>query len=513
MSRSKKSRGGSARKQGRAGKQARGREMTFEDDTHLHSAFGKRGDRGRGSQSSRGSRHKSAKPPLTFIQSSSLADWNSPFSALSGSRSGGGINQSWRKSFRAREAGTLNRAVAYTYPGGRGKNEALHQQEDLSSSEIVLSASEGRAAVVFDRRPLRPVFFEGSSTSEILERVADSSSDANDLYSESFMPKKDLEERTQDCEGGVSTIKHDVKVSIRQNKGIFRGSFNLRKQQHKSRTVAANSGEGSFLCIGGVRIFTDRADDWFETSDDVVEDEEDEVTLSRFYNRRRTQRKYKPKFRERSSQSDLSDETNHLSSSDIDDEIAEDYIAGVEGDFMDAEGLLQTPGAGHEVHVEDMGGCSTSEDSSYSSDDSRNEEFSGCNAESLLLFADGSASDAEEERDFKAGEIKLENLKLECSGDELEGMECLPTKGKALGKAAAQKEVKQLKARKALPLQLRNGSTNSKKGSKKWQRTEMIARKRHERALLRGFDLATINAVGVMLQAHFMLILFFSCKL
>ncbi|KAI5082166.1 hypothetical protein GOP47_0001909 [Adiantum capillus-veneris] len=490
MSRSKKGRGGAARKQVR---EAGGRDMASEEDTHFHSASVKRGGRSRGSASSRGSGHKSTKPPLMFVQSRSLSDWSPSLSPILGNQRRGGTGQSWRKSSVAQEADVRNRAVAYSYPEARKTIEALQQQEvkDLNAPEIVLSASEGRAAVILDRCPMRPPLFEGSSTSEILERAAVSSSDANEVYSKSIVQK-----RTQNCEGRVRTNKHDVKVSISKKELNQQATWNQRKQQHAPPTVRADSGDGGFLCIGGIRIFTDRANDWFETSDDQVYGEEEEVPLSRFDRRRRTRKKYKPKFRERSSQSDLSEETDHLSSTDIDDDIAEDYIAGVEGDFMDVDGLLQTPGADHEVRVEDMGECSTSEDSSYSSDDSRNEEFSMCNAEALLLSGNGSASDAEEERDSKAGEFNLENLKLECSGDELEGMACLSTKGKTSSKVAARKQVKQLKSGRAFPL---HGSTNSNKGkkapgSKKWQRTEMIARKRHERALLRGFDLATINA-------------------
>lgn len=42
-------------------------------------------------------------------------------------------------------------------------------------------------------------------------------------------------------------------------------------------------------------------------------------------------------------------------------------------------------------------------------------------------------------------------------------------------------------------------------GSKKWQRTQMIAIKRQQRSLLRGFDLAAINSVRVHNNSSFSL--------
>ncbi|KAI5082966.1 hypothetical protein GOP47_0002709, partial [Adiantum capillus-veneris] len=499
--------------------------------------------------------------------------------------------------FRAKRAGTVNRAVAYVYPEARGTNEIFQEQEVESSSspEIILPAVEGRAAVILDRRPVTPALFDISSASgKSLEREVNSSSDRKEVYSLSDLlvhtnslnqstsqdsecddvlnlqhaGKKQVESSTsspeiilpavegraavildrrsvtpalfdissasgkslerevnsscdrkevysssdllvhtnslnqstsQDSEcddvlnlqhAGKKQVKEYAKLVCSTKKGKKQAAGDYRKKQHKA---VADPEEGGFLCIGGVRIFTNRANDWFETEDNPLCVEQKEVPLTRFDRRRRTRKKYKPKFRQIPSQSEQSDETGNSSSTSIDDDVAEDYIAGVEGDFMDVDVLLQTPGACHELRVEDMGDfCATSEESSEISDDSSDEEILGCDEDASASGVD------DEERDSRVENFDLGNLKLECSDDEEEGpTENFHAKGKALCKAAARKQIKQLKAGKSAPVKSAQGSSSSKKkgfGSKKWQRTELIARKRHERSLLRGFDLTSVNA-------------------
>eukprot|EP00250_Pteridium_aquilinum_P019304 c24387_g1_i1 orf=131-2464(+) len=516
---SRKGRAGAAPKQGRGGKQGRGRDLRAEEGIHPDPALASRG-RGRGSQRTQGSRrHSGFTSPITFLQSNALRDWHSTSPALPGRQSGDGVgagkNSRRNSIFRVRGGGAVNKSVGYVYPEAGPSNENLVQQEieERIPPEIVLPASEGRAAVILDRHPIRPSGLSGSLTPS-LDRAVDSADNLNELCSPSDSAMQSAENgqgTSQESEGGVcvgssnlgyvrkkqagqhaktdNSIKKGQNIAARKNK----------KKQDKAGN-AADAGDSGFLCIGGVRIYTNKAHDWYEEQDGIAYGEE-ELPLGHFDQRRRSKKKYKQKFQQVSSDSDDSDESENYGSTDIDEDIAEDYIAGLQGDFMDMDVLLQTPGVHHQMRVEDMGESSfTSEDSLHSSDDSSDEETLGHNAEllqTMLLSGNGSESEDIDSEDEK---FNLECLKLECSGDENEGaIQDLCSQSTAVDKAAAKKRIKQMKAGNFCLSQPAQGSSSSKKknktpGSRKWQRTEMIARKRQERASLRGFDLATINA-------------------
>ncbi|KAH7297994.1 hypothetical protein KP509_25G022200 [Ceratopteris richardii] len=480
MSRSKKGRGGGSRAEKRSNQHSRMIDFVMEEGVCRESGEGGRGkappsSRRRSRRSTNGGSFRSSS---MFVQSSSLGMWSSPSSAHSGGERVGGNSGSWKNSI-SRSQGTriVNKAVGYVYPEANDESTSLQQQgvNIPSSPEIILPASEGRAAVMIDRSPVEQPPDDGISISETLKRGAEGILHSTEKH-----------------------VRENAQVALSERKGKKKTIDRSQDSRSRSRSLTDHNTKGS-LYIGGVRILTDSANDWFEIQDDTACGEDGQMPFIGFGRRRTNRKKHKQKFKQKPIKSEYAaDESDDLNSTDIDDDIAEDYIAGVEGDFMDFDGLIQTPGIHDEPNVENMGevSSSTSESVSDSSSDSTDEGVLGY--DSLLMSSEESESGSDEE--FDIGCISLDDPVLECAGSSIKGLvksKC--ANDKRFNKASSRKLINQLKAGKPSTLhsgvEVKSSKKNKKVfGSKKWQRTEMIAEKRFERSLLRGFDLADINA-------------------
>lgn len=278
----------------------------------------------------------------------------------------------------------------------------------------------------------------------------------------------------------------------------------------KSKNGSGNPSRG-FLSIGGVRIFTNEGENWVEQedgslkfqrgADDTLVREDERFPLAPFHRRAQHRGKYKPKFwqsgassyTETGSLSDDSDESGKFSSSDIEEDLAKDYMLCGGCDFSDTDWLLNTPGL-KQVPVENMDINPVAANSSQM-DDINYEEASDLDSELLqemLTFQENSESVSEGESEAKEEEVNLDNLKLEGSSEDEEVIMGGPYAEQTNFENRQYKEVNssQLQQQGTTKLKLKKGIS----GSKKWQRKEMLAIKWQQRAFLRGVDFSVINS-------------------
>ena len=208
-----------------------------------------------------------------------------------------------------------------------------------------------------------------------------------------------------------------------------------------------------FISTGSPRVPGD------EDDDDVDIGGRGKISSGRFNWRSGRRMKYKPKYRSVENFMEDSDGSENFSSSDIDDDIAEDYIAGIDGDFMEGDLFLQTPVI-HQVPIENMDISFASEDTSELSDV---DTYSGESTESDGEILQEDSKDHISAVKGEGTDINFDVLKLECSTDDSEvSIYDLDPQDMILGKLAKVGNMKQGK-KKSAQLQLIQQRTAVKK--------------------------------------------------
>ncbi|CAK9267797.1 unnamed protein product [Sphagnum jensenii] len=230
-------------------------------------------------------------------------------------------------------------------------------------------------------------------------------------------------------------------------------SHKSKKKMHNSRTPNSKISSG-FLRIGGVRVWTDQGS---SCGNEHLDEEEDTSGLSR------------NAYRGSDDSSSVSEESNSDPiSSDVSDEMAEDYLSnvGVGLGSLDASWLLRDKLFEHSKGKEVI--------NAHEESNSELDELA-----EALHFEEGfvQSSDGEVEHETVAAlwkrDLQLDdNDKSQVAGRQTVSMHA----------SAWPINVHKGKKKKHIP------------GEKKQQRKEQIAAKRQIRAQCRGFDLAAVNA-------------------
>ncbi|CAK9214209.1 unnamed protein product [Sphagnum troendelagicum] len=268
---------------------------------------------------------------------------------------------------------------------------------------------------------------------------------ADNLDVEGFLKfKKDedvaaVETMNVEPQGHHSAVQLEQKTAGGKTSSV---SHKSKKKMHNSRTPNSKISSG-FLRIGGVRVWTDQGS---TCENEHLDEEEDTSGLSR------------NAYRGSEDSSSVSEESNSDPiSSDVSDEMAEDYLSnvGVGLGSLDASWLLRDKLFEH-VPIEDMvlQGLEDERDTTHASSASELSGFSGQSSSPGLYSCLVLSSNLISSRLGLYGHL----------------------------------------ARFWFQSQWQTWSMSSITGEKKRQRKEQIAAKRQIRAQCRGFDLAAVNA-------------------
>ena len=258
--------------------------------------------------------------------------------------------------------------------------------QDIENTQVILpEVNKGMEST----SGMSPRLLQSSNVKDLMV----SSEDLVDSSSSTLIKKKVIE---YDEKPGRNRTKHARKLEKRNN--------------------SSGSDENGVLCIGGMRIYTEKSKDWYEDDDDVDIGGRGKSSSGRFNWRSSRRMKYKPKYHSVENDMEDLDGSENFSSSDIDDDIAEDYIAGIDGDFMEGDLFLQTPVI-HQVPIENMDISFASEYTPELSDD---DTYSGESTESDGEISQEASKDHICAVKGEESDINFDVLKLECSTDESE---------------------------------------------------------------------------------------------
>ena len=237
--------------------------------------------------------------------------------------------------------------------------------------------------------------------------------------------------------------KKDVDIDEKPGRNRAKRTGKLKK-----RNVPSGVEDNGFICIGNMRIYTDKFEDWYEEGDGPLIGERGRLSSRRFNQRGGRRTRFKQKYQSIENDMEDSEVSENFSSSEVEDDIAEDYIAGIEGDFMDGDLVLKTPLI-HQTPIENMRISHPSEDTSEQSDDDTYSEESTDSDGEILQEAL-----KEHPHAFinEGTDLNLDILKLECSTDDSEAsIYDLDPQDMILGKSTKVENMKQRKQKSAHP--------------------------------------------------------------
>ena len=288
----------------------------------------------------------------------------------------------------------------------------------------------GREEVILDKNHgLRTSIFQETNAVKNLGNVVASSEDQIVSLSSYHTRKKGIEVH------GKTDQSHKLKHTVK----------------HEEKNVSLESKNNRFLYAEGLSIHTDKSEECYE------EDDIDVYGMGKLssYHRNRGRKKHKPKYRLVEEDIDKSDESEILSSSEIADDIAEDYI---EGDLMDADFLLET----RQVPAENIDIAFALEDMPEQSDDSLSVESMDSDEE-ISQEVSEDCSGVIRDEDTDGNNLNLDNLKLNCSSDDSEAnMYDLDPQDMILAKLEKVGNMEQVKQKSAL-LQQKTSTTKKNK--------------------------------------------------
>ncbi|KAG4930065.1 hypothetical protein JHK85_047599 [Glycine max] len=417
----------------------------------------------------RGSDVKSA----LFVEGGFLSDWHLPSPTQNPERSSGSNNKSGSQR-RAAEgsasksgfAKSLGATIRYSYPsldvqevacagiGNNGEDSNLNQLQPL----VLADSKQGQIIAHIDQTPpSKPSNVKYAYTYDADFILGDSSHRGLCLPAE--------QEKTP---SGIGTLSEQMpqstpvldSPSFEKEAGSDEGmdcelSNQITEDLPSNVSAERNSG---FLSIGGLKLYTqDISDDESDEYNDEDSSDEDSSASS------------EPEELLGSSESNDSEYSSD-SDSDIDEEVAEDYLEGVGGsdNIMEAKWLLKP--------VLDESDDDSSSSSCY---DEALEKLSGFVLQEASREYDTKKAQSWKKRSVGSGPLALEDLMLAKDPRSI---------------SARKKHVPRFP--QSWPSHAQNSKASKRiHGEKKKLRKERIAVKRRERMLHRGVDLEKINSI------------------
>eukprot|EP00249_Psilotum_nudum_P020339 c27660_g1_i3 orf=357-2096(-) len=507
----------------------------------------------------------------TFVEGSGLGDWKISRERCKYHRSFqrvGEVAQQVQKNtensrcstFGQHRQSMLNNAVSYAYPD---VEQQLHgnteKKVDLAdeSLEVVLLTSGRATEVILDEQPNNmnstnlmfscmnsEVMPNDDSTYGLgykMERSFLQTEEYGQDDNVAFAPNGELGRTCREINQGLHIIKEgqtDFSVVTAIRKGELQGP--VRAGGQKKLRNSFRRGDEAFLSIGNVRVYVDQDVEWSKRGEEklntVPDMDESELDLSgdEWVSLTPSSHKTQNWIRKSSCENtclskesstsgcdDLSDSSHangHLSSSDIDEELAEDYIACGGGDLADLNRIWNTdrfeqiPVEDRKFYLNFQTAFQKNDSSGISSGLDDFEDYKGADLDTELLqqilFEEESGENSlvEDEADddllIDKEEVHFRDLSLGCRNKD-GGKDV----NRSLGNTSQKNGRKEIRVRGRCPsnnMSLDCKLSKKMKGIPGWKKRhhkEMIAAKRRQRALEHGFDLTVVNAVHLLLYS------------